>query len=103
MSKYRKLSNHAKTVLAQMLEGGAEWLYGYDIIRQTGVRSGTLYPMLIRFEERGFLEATWLEPSEPGRPARHAYRLTQAGRELAKANVPDGEGRSFSAAKAAAR
>lgn len=103
MSRDRKLSDHAKTVLAQMLEGGDTWLHGYDIIRQTGVRSGTLYPMLIRLEERGFLEATWLEPAEPGRPARHAYRLTQAGRALAMANVPEGEGQSLGAAKAAGR
>ena len=86
-----------------MLEGGNTWLHGYDIIRQTGVRSGTLYPMLIRLEERGFLEATWLEPAEPGRPARHAYRLTQAGRALANANVPDAEGRPVNAAKTAGR
>lgn len=103
MVRDRKLSQHSKIVLAEMLRGGAEWFYGYDLIQQTGVRSGTLYPMLIRLERRGYLEAIWLDPAEPGRPPRHAYRLTQAGRELAKANLPADAARSPDRKKAVTR
>ena len=88
MRKKRKLSNQSCTVLATMLDRGSEWSHGYDLSQETGVRSGTLYPLLIRLEERGFLEARWLEPSESGRPPRHAYRLTKAGAELARLNPP---------------
>jgi DNA-binding PadR family transcriptional regulator len=58
--------------------------YGYDLARATGLASGTLYPILIRLEERGLLEARW-EMGE-GRP-RHVYRLTPDGLAYARARV----------------
>jgi PadR family transcriptional regulator PadR len=66
-------------VLALLLERPAAWHYGYEISRLTGLKSGTLYPILIRLAERGLLEARWAEPERPGRPPRHTYRLTTAG------------------------
>ena len=56
----------------------------------TGLRSGTLYPLLIRLEAQGLLEAEWQPPAAPGRPPRHAYRLTAAG--LARARSGDEAG-----------
>lgn len=61
-------------------------IHGYDLCRRSGVKSGTLYPLLIRLEQQGYLQAEWQAPAEPGRPPRHAYRLTEAGRRLASAN-----------------
>jgi len=49
-----------------------------------GISSGTLYPILIRLHGRGLLEAKWMEPEWPGRPARHAYRLSPDGLSLAR-------------------
>ena len=37
---------------------------------------------------QGYLEAEWQAASEPGRPPRHAYRLTAAGVQLARQNPP---------------
>lgn len=88
MVRNRSLSPPARTILAVMAEAGGRWLHGYDLCRQSGVKSGTLYPLLIRLEEQGYLEAEWQAPAEPGRPPRHAYRLTAAGRSLARANPP---------------
>ncbi|MBZ4336696.1 PadR family transcriptional regulator [Corallococcus sp. AS-1-12] len=53
------------------------------------MKSGTLYPLLIRLEAQGYLEAEWQQPSEGGRPPRHAYRLTRTGVQLARDNPPD--------------
>jgi PadR family transcriptional regulator PadR len=58
----------------------ADWRYGLEIAAVTGLKSGSLYPILMRLDERGLLESRWLEPERPGRPPRHAYRLTGAGR-----------------------
>jgi DNA-binding PadR family transcriptional regulator len=44
-----------------------------------------MYPILIRLADRGLLEATWEAGGPPGRPARHLYRLTAAGRDYAVA------------------
>jgi len=63
-------------------------MHGYDLCRQGGIKAGTLYPLLIRLKDHGYLEAEWQPPAEPGRPPRHAYRLTAAGRALARANPP---------------
>jgi DNA-binding PadR family transcriptional regulator len=90
MVRNRTLSPPARTVLAIMADAGAGWLHGYDLSRQSGVQAGTLYPLLIRLEGQGYLEAEWQPPAEPGRPPRHAYRLTEAGRALARANPPLG-------------
>lgn len=61
------------------------WRHGYELMKQTGLASGTLYPLLIRMSEQGLIEAEWREPAQPGRPARHAYRLTAAGMAFAGA------------------
>jgi hypothetical protein len=59
------------------------WSYGYDISRMTGLKSGTLYPMLARLAERGLLEAAWeKEPPPVARwPRRSAPNLSRLGRE----------------------
>ena len=49
--------------------------YGYELARATRLSSGTLYPILMRLEERGLLEARWELATRP----RHVYRLTMDG------------------------
>ena len=76
----RRLSLQALSVLADLAGAGDGWRYGLEISAATGLKSGSLYPLLIRLSERGLLESRWLEPERPGRPARHAYRITSAGK-----------------------
>jgi PadR family transcriptional regulator PadR len=73
-----RLSPQTLQVLDAFLDGPADWKYGYDISRNTGLKSGTLYPILMRLAERKLLETSW-ETGEPGRPPRHLYRLTADG------------------------
>jgi PadR family transcriptional regulator, regulatory protein PadR len=72
-------------LLAALSARASEWRHGYDLMKQTGLQSGTLYPLLMRMTEQGLVEAEWHAPVQPGRPARHAYRLTTAGLALALA------------------
>jgi DNA-binding PadR family transcriptional regulator len=88
MARNRALSAPARYVLAIMAKAGSGWRHGYDLCHQAGVKSGTLYPLLIRLEAQGYLEAEWQAPAEPGRPARHAYRPTATGLQLARDNPP---------------
>lgn len=67
-----------------MIERPLDWRHGYDLAKAAGLSSGTLYPQLVRLHERGVLEAEWRAPKQPGRPARHVYRLTRAGLDLAR-------------------
>jgi PadR family transcriptional regulator, regulatory protein PadR len=60
----------------------AGYQYGFDIIDQTGLPSGTVYPALGRLERDGLVRSAWEDEQEAhseGRPARRYYRLTAPG------------------------
>ena len=81
-----RLSPQTLEVLGVFLEAPKTWRYGYDISRGTGLKSGTLYPILMRLAERKLLETSW-ETGEPGTPPRHLYRLTRDGMSFARDHV----------------
>ena len=87
MARKRALSNTARALLAALLEARGRWSYGYELASLTGIKSGTLYPLLIRLEAQGYLQAEWQPPVATGRPPRHAYRLTAAGQKMARAET----------------
>src|SRR3954463_364251 len=90
MARRRQPSRQMRALLEALSARPREWRHGYDLMKQTGLLSGTLYPLLMRMTEQGLVEAEWLEPAQPGRPARHAYRLTASGLALARA-TPEAE------------
>ena len=77
------LSRQTLLVLEAFLDHPAEWKYGYDLSRSTGLKSGTLYPLLMRLADRKLLETAW-ETSDPGKPPRHMYRFTPEGMQIAR-------------------
>jgi PadR family transcriptional regulator, regulatory protein PadR len=81
-----RLSPQTVLVLGALLEAPKTWRYGYDISRDTGVKSGTLYPILMRLADHELVETTW-EATEDGRPPRHMYRLTPDGVRSARAQL----------------
>jgi DNA-binding PadR family transcriptional regulator len=82
----RKPNGSAQTrdLLAAMLRQPHTWQYGYELSKQTGLKSGTLYPLLMRLSDQGLLESKWQEPERPGKPPRHAYKLTSDGLAFAR-------------------
>ena len=87
MTRPVNASAQTRRVLAALASQPQSWRHGYDLLKQTGLASGTLYPLLIRLSDQGLLESEWRPLTVPGRPARHAYRLTGAGRALAAAQA----------------
>jgi PadR family transcriptional regulator, regulatory protein PadR len=73
------------SVLAALCAEPSQWRHGYALAGQTGLKSGSLYPILIRLADRGLVEACWENGQPAGRPRRHRYRLTADG--LASATV----------------
>jgi transcriptional regulator len=83
---------------SQLKKGSAEFLilallareprHGYELSKLIEARSGgtvrfnvaTLYPLLYRLEQRGWLLARWVE--KPGQRRRRYYRITPAGRKV---------------------
>jgi DNA-binding PadR family transcriptional regulator len=71
-------------VLEALLVKPGEWHHGYSLSQQTGIPSGTLYPILMRLEKLQWLETRWETAQTPGRPPRHLYRLSGDAREWAR-------------------
>ena len=76
----KRITYPAACVLQALADGK---VFGLDIIEHTGLPSGTVYPMLRRFESSGLVESTWETPEQAfgnRRPKRRNYQLTEAGR-----------------------
>lgn len=58
--------------------------YGYELLRDTGMKSGSLYPILHRFEELGWVDGK-MHLSPGNRPPRRVYCLDASGRPGAQA------------------
>jgi len=81
MQRNRPPSPQAINVLRALAADPARWRYGYDLATEVHLKSGSLYPILVRLADRGLLETSW-EPGLGSRPPRHLYRLTLTGREF---------------------
>lgn len=77
----RRITYPSACVLQALANGR---VYGMDIIEHTGLPSGTVYPILRRFERDGLVESQWETPEQAfgnRRPQRRNYRLTGEGRK----------------------
>ena len=92
MAHRSEFSAQTLAVLAELCATPSQWRHGYGIARDTGLKSGTLYPVLIRLANRGLVEASWEDEQPSGRPRRHLYRLTPEG--LAAAGAALAQARS---------
>ena len=89
MTRRAEFSAQTLLVLTALCAEPGEWLHGYGMARDTGLKSGSLYPILIRLADRGLVEARWEEGQPAGRPRRHLYRLTPGGVARAKAALAE--------------
>ena len=85
MSRRTAFSAQALAVLAALAARPSAWRHGYDLARETGLKSGTLYPILVRLADREIVQACWEDGEPAGRPRRHLYRLTSEGLAAATA------------------
>lgn len=83
MTRSRRPSSQTVRVLAALMADPLGWRYGYELGVEVGLRSGSLYPILVRLSDRDLLESTWETGVPQGRPPRHLYRLTERGHEYA--------------------
>ena len=88
MARTRRPSQQTVKVLSALAACPTEWRYGYELSLEVGLRSGSLYPILVRLSDRDLLESEWEPDLTQGRPPRHLYRLTGLGLEYARAHAP---------------
>jgi PadR family transcriptional regulator, regulatory protein PadR len=75
-------------VIRAMLAEPAVEHYGLQLCGETGLPSGTIYPIVARLEQLGWVVSTWEDPVlhiAEGRPRRRYYRLTDEGAAQARA------------------
>jgi DNA-binding PadR family transcriptional regulator len=77
-----------KVIAALLADPNGEH-YGLELMQETGLPSGTLYPILLRLDRAGWVTSRWeqLDPVAEGRPNRRYYRLTSTGTAAARAEV----------------
>ncbi|MFD5639153.1 PadR family transcriptional regulator [Streptomyces sp. NPDC127077] len=82
-----RMTLQTQLVLRALLEDTARERYGLELCELAGLPSGTIYPILARLEQVGWVDSTWEDPAaheRAGRPGRRFYRLTHDGAEQAR-------------------
>ncbi len=81
-----RMTEQTERVLHALLSAPGDEAFGYEIMKASGLRAGTLYPVLARLEAAGWLDSYWEStgPAGEDRPRRRRYRLSDAGREQAR-------------------
>ena len=79
MAKAKNLSLGTVMVLHALARG---CIYGFDIMEETGLSSGTIYPALDRLERLGYARSEWEDAAvaqREKRPPRRYFRITRDG------------------------
>jgi PadR family transcriptional regulator PadR len=80
MASESKLS-HTAAIILQSIDAGHA--YGFSVMEETGLPSGTVYPALRRLERDGLIRSQWESEKiaeTDQRPLRKYYRITRAGK-----------------------
>ena len=86
-----ELSKSSAKVLREFVEDPAKEQYGYGLMLATRVKSGSLYPILERFERLRWIDGydESIDEHAEGRPKRRLYRLTALGEREARKAVAE--------------
>jgi PadR family transcriptional regulator, regulatory protein PadR len=70
-------------VALALMQDADERHWGYELSKESGVRSGVMYPILQRMLDEGWLDDGWEDQAKAGRskrPPRRYYELTDEGK-----------------------
>lgn len=84
-----KITTNVARVLHVFLEDTSAPRYGFELMRRTGLPSGTLYPILARLQRAGWLTSQRedIDPAEESRPARTLYLISPEGAQTARCEL----------------
>lgn len=80
MTRIRRPSAATIKIL-KCLSVSQDGLHGYALMKGAGLASGTLYPILARLADRGWLDKAWDLGGDTSGPPRRLYTLTALGRK----------------------
>ena len=89
-----RLSQQTLSVLAVMVTNPSAEHYGLEVARTARLKSGSLYPILARLEQYGWITGVWedIDPHREGRRPRRLYRLTAEGLRTAREVTAEARG-----------
>lgn len=82
-----RMTLQTQLVLRALLDEPSKERYGLELSDLVGLPSGTIYPILARLEQAGWLDSAWEDPAAheaAGRPRRRFYWLTLNGADEAR-------------------
>jgi PadR family transcriptional regulator, regulatory protein PadR len=91
MAEHIRLTHATLKVLCSIMASRGAEMSGSQVAVETGLASGSLYPILLRLERAGFLKSRWesIDPSKEGRPRRRLYKMTATGAACTRAAMSD--------------
>lgn len=75
-----KVTNALEKVLRILASDPQAKHWGYGLMKAAGLKSGTLYPMLSRLQDEGYVTCEWHE-------RRKYYLLTKSGEEFCRVTL----------------
>lgn len=75
-----RLTTPTRIVLDLLLAAADDPPWGYRICSKAGLGSGTVYPILERLEQAGWITGVWENGQPTDRPRRRLYSMTADGR-----------------------
>jgi PadR family transcriptional regulator PadR len=94
-----RMSPQTALILENLVSRASEVVHGFELMKTTGLPSGTLYPILARLEVAGWLEGDWEAESASGGPRRRFYALTGEGLRESRLQLAEWRFRANEASK----
>lgn len=78
MASIQRVTAPTVTILRALL-ASPEPIWGLQLVKATGLKTGSVYPILGRLEDAGLIEGRWEEDESRGGARRRVYMPTEAG------------------------
>jgi len=92
-----RITGPLERVLGAFLADPAAPRYGYDMMKEARLPSGTLYPLLARLERQEMVVSAWETPRQEGQRPRKYYQLTGEGVRIARLELAQASARRLRA------
>lgn len=66
----------ATAAVLESLLSSSDAVWGLQVVKETGLKTGTVYPILERLEAAGWVEGVWDTDDERKGPRRRYFRLS---------------------------
>lgn len=89
----QRMTRQTRMVLTTILKDPDTEFYGLQVCAETGLKPGTVYHMLKRMENDGWLVSEWEQRTARkgrGGPPRRYFRFTSDGRAAARQAAQEG-------------